>query len=670
MVFPEISYNDVVRLASRGNIEYISLKPLAEDNKPSTNNDAVGFLSKAKILVKTNKEMLATKPIQHAFLGYPELLKIIRANKTENIILAKETITVRGSGMAENSLLPVFVFGKLTDGGYFVAPVSPDLLSSDGIFKDLTDNNVAFWQITSQEVNESNFWNRWFFLISAAGTWACFLISLVSFNRHLESKEDKIEFEIPAIGLTDVAGIDEAKAEIEKVLDFIRSPEHYKSLGAALPKGILLEGPPGVGKTLLAKAIAGESNLPFIDSSGSGFVEIFVGTGPKKVRELFTKARRVANKTNGRVILFIDEIDAIGKRGNLDADMGGAKNEYNNTINELLKEIDGVGSDLRIIILGATNKPENIDIALLRPGRFSKKIVLPTPDIKGRVEILKIHTKSKKLAPSVNLEKVARLTRTGTTGADLMYIANEAAVRAGMVRKKEIEMEDFEKAIEELLVGSERKSLMLNEKEKLRLSVHEGGHAMVAIILQKLGIDVPLLKKISIIPTTKGVGGYNQFLDKEERFIQTKEEYNALLCVLFGGRIGEEIMTGEISSGAHDDYAKASSLAEQMVMVLGMETDRLGQRIFVDQIGPGYLGQSIKIKDLSPETLKEMDAVIKEKLDLAYNTAKKIIQKHKEDLDFLAKEIREKETLEITPEIIERISVKGITKDDVFKTTQ
>ncbi len=436
----------------------------------------------------------------------------------------------------------------------------------------------------------------------------------------------------PSVTFEDVAGVDEAKQELSEVVDFLKDRERFQGLGARIPKGVLLVGPPGTGKTLLAKAIAGEAAVPFFSISGSEFVEMFVGVGASRVRDLFEQAKR-----NTPCIIFIDEIDAVGRhRG---AGMGGSHDEREQTLNQILTEMDGFDTNTNVIILAATNRPDILDPALLRPGRFDRRVVLDRPDINGRVAILEVHLKGKPLDESVDLEVLARQT-AGFSGADLANLANEAAILAARRDKKTIEMPEFEESIDRVIAGPERKSKRISPKEKEITAYHEAGHALVAKILPNA--DPP--RKITIIPRGMALG-YTKSL-REERYMWSRAQFNDELAMLLGGRAAEELIFNDMTTGAQDDIKRASEIARKMVTDFGM-SDKLGPRTFGDKQELIFLGREIsEQKDYGDKTADVIDEEIDKIIRGAGRVAKNILTDKREKLVQLAKRLIAKETLE------------------------
>ncbi|ADY73677.1 ATP-dependent metalloprotease FtsH [Desulfurobacterium thermolithotrophum DSM 11699] len=451
----------------------------------------------------------------------------------------------------------------------------------------------------------------------------------------------------PKVTFKDVAGIDEVKEEVSEIVDFLKNPKKFQQLGGRIPKGVLLAGAPGTGKTLLAKAIAGEANVPFLSVSGSEFVEMFVGVGASRVRDLFEQAKRHAP-----CIVFIDEIDAVGrKRG---AGFTGGHDEREQTLNQLLVEMDGFESSEGIIVIAATNRPDILDPALLRPGRFDRQIHVPLPDVRGRLEILKIHTKDKPLAEDVDLEVIARST-PGFSGADLANIVNEAALIAARKNHGKITMEDFEEAKDKVTMGIERKSMVLSEEEKVTTAYHEAGHTLIAKLLP----NADKVHKVTIIPRGKALG-ITQQLPEEDRYTYTKDYLLDRLCVLFGGRVAEELALGTISTGAGNDIERATEIAKKMVAEWGMS----------DTIGP----IAVKIREqfgepaelISEEMKKLIDKEVRKIIQETYERTKELISQNMDKLENLAKALLERETL--TGEEID-MAMKGELKSNDMDST-
>ncbi|MCX7648326.1 MAG: ATP-dependent zinc metalloprotease FtsH [Elusimicrobiales bacterium] len=443
--------------------------------------------------------------------------------------------------------------------------------------------------------------------------------------RQIDPKKNKITFK-------DVAGCDEAKEELADIVDYLKNPDKYKTLGGTLPKGVLLYGAPGTGKTLLAKAVAGEAGVSFFSASGSEFVEMFVGVGAARVRDLFERAKK-----NAPAIIFVDELDAVGRHRF--AGIGGGHDEREQTLNQLLIELDGFEVKEGIILIAATNRPDVLDPALLRPGRFDRRINVPIPDIKGRTEILKVHAKKIKLSESVDLSVIAQRT-PGFSGADLANIINEAAIIAAKKNKESVEFEELEEAIEKTIAGPQRRSRIISEKEKKIIAYHEAGHALVAKLLK----DTDPVHKISIIPRGPALG-YTLQLPQEDKYLTSKSEILSKLSILLAGRASEEVVFGEITTGAGDDLSKATAYAQKMVMEFGM-SEKIGPLSLKKDENEVFLGRDIvKQHSYSNETAKNIDDEIKRIVNDAYYKAKSILMENKLILDKIVEKLMEKETI-------------------------
>ena len=440
-------------------------------------------------------------------------------------------------------------------------------------------------------------------------------------------KEKKVTF-------GDVAGIDEAKDELKEVVEYLKNPGKFQRLGGKIPKGVLLVGMPGTGKTLLARAVAGEANVPFFSISGSDFVEMFVGVGAARVRDLFAQAQNQAP-----CIVFIDELDALGKARGINP--MGRHDEQEQTLNQLLAEMDGFDPNTGVIIMAATNRPEILDPALLRPGRFDRHVLVDRPDIQGRDEILKIHTRNIKLSPGVDLKVIASRT-PGFVGADLANIVNEAALLAARKNKESVEMADIEEAIDRVVAGLEKKSRLMSKKEKEIVAFHEAGHAIVASLLP----NADPVRRISIIPRGISALGYTLQLPTEDRYLMTKTELVDRLTVLLGGRVAEEIIFGEISTGAHNDLQRATDIATSMVKEYGM-SEKMGYVTFEKEKKPLFLPSSlISSREYSEDTARQIDEEVKRIVDESHQSAKEILTAKKNELGELARLLLEKEVVE------------------------
>ncbi len=526
------------------------------------------------------------------------------------------------------------IYGKYKDGTSFrtFVPNDPDLI------RDLRDKGV---QITAKAVEESPWFMTilisWFPMLLLIAVWIFFMRQMqagggkaMSFGksraRLISDSARKVTFE-------DVAGIEEAKEELEEVIDFLRDPKKFTRLGGRIPKGVLLVGSPGTGKTLLARAIAGEAGVPFFNISGSDFVEMFVGVGASRVRDLF-----VQGKKNAPCIIFIDEIDAVGRhRG---AGLGGGHDEREQTLNQLLVEMDGFESNDGVILISATNRPDVLDPALLRPGRFDRQVVVPLPDLRGREGILKVHVRHTPLSTDVDLGVVARGT-PGFSGADLENLVNEAALLAARKEKDKVEMSDLELAKDKVLMGTERKSMIMSEKEKRNTAYHEVGHALVAKFLP----ETDPVHKVSIIPRGRALG-VTMTLPIEDRLSYDEEYMKKTLAKLMGGRVAEELVFNHRTSGASDDIEKSTNIARKMVTVYGM-SESMGPIAFGQKEEAIFLGREIaQHRDYSEQTAIKIDEEVRRIVDEAHETAKKILIEHENLLHKIAETLIERETLE------------------------
>ncbi len=438
----------------------------------------------------------------------------------------------------------------------------------------------------------------------------------------------------------DIAGADEEKEEMEEIIDFLKNPQKYYEIGARIPKGILLVGPPGTGKTLMARAVAGEAKVPFYSISGSDFVEMFVGVGASRVRDMFKTA-----KQNAPCIVFIDEIDAVGRQRG--AGLGGGHDEREQTLNQLLVEMDGFGDNSGIIIMAATNRPDVLDPALLRPGRFDRQITMSNPDVKARVEILKVHARNKKLSPKINLEDISRRT-PGFSGADLENLLNEAALLAARENRKEIKIYDIDEAIDRVMMGPAKRSRKYSEEEKKAVSYHESGHAIIGVKLD----NAETVQKVTIVPRGQA-GGYAMMTPDKESFLQTKTQLIDTITGLLGGRVSEELFIGDISTGAHNDFQKATAIARAMVTEYGMS--KLGPVQYEKQSGSVFLGRDyMKDKNFSDQVALEIDNEVRSIIDDCYNKAKQVLTENSDLVHLIAKHLMEIETL---------------TKEDIYELT-
>ena len=451
----------------------------------------------------------------------------------------------------------------------------------------------------------------------------------LSFGR---SRARMMPFNRPTVTFTDVAGVDEAKVELQEIVEFLKFPERFLSLGARIPKGVLLVGQPGTGKTLLARAVAGEAGVPFFHISGSEFVEMFVGVGAARVRDLFDQAKR-----NAPCIVFVDEIDAVGRhRG---AGLGGGHDEREQTLNQILVEMDGFETNTNIIVIAATNRPDILDPALLRPGRFDRRVTLDLPDIEGRKAILKVHAAGKPLAPEVTLDTVAKET-PGFSGADLSNLVNEAAILAARANKKSIYMAEFEEAVDRIVAGPERKSRIISPREKEMTAYHEAGHALVAYILP----HADRVHKVSIV-SRGAMGGHTSLLPDEDRYLWTKNQFSDMMTVTMGGRVAEELIFDEVTTGASNDLERATKIALGMIKRYGM-SEGLGPRTFGKREEMVFLGRDIgEERDYGDKVAEEIDDEVKNLINHSYNQAEELLVTHKPKLVRLAEYLIENETI-------------------------
>jgi cell division protease FtsH len=556
----------------------------------------------------------------------------------------------------ENKVKEVTIKGNeiiaVTKDGQIVKTVAPENYSK--LYDELLKKDVK----VRVEPPSDNTWLRtllgWLPILLFIGLWFLMLRGMgggggagraFSFGK---SRAKVYVNEKPNVTFKDVAGIDEVKEEVKEIIDYLKNPNKYKKLGGRPPKGILLYGEPGVGKTLLAKAIAGEADVPFISVSGSDFVEMFVGVGAARVRDLFETAKKHAP-----CIVFIDELDALGRSRGAGIP-GGGNEEREQTLNQLLVEMDGFDSSSGIVVIGATNRPDILDRALLRPGRFDRQIYVPKPDLKGRYEILKVHARNKKLAPDVDLWVVAKAT-AGFTGADLENLLNEAALLAARKNKEYITMEEIEEAIDRVMIGLERKGIVITEKEKKKIALHELGHALMTLMSE----NAEPLHKVTIIPRGMALG-ITQQLPVADKHLYDKKELLDRILVMLGGRAAEEVFYGKegITTGAENDLQRATDLAYRMVSMWGM-SDKIGP-VSVSRVTNPFLGGGMQSIEISPELAREIDLEVQKILTQLYEKAKKILEENKEAILKVAEKLVEKETLscEEVVSILEQYGVK------------
>tara|TARA_X000000950_G_scaffold215407_1_gene259290 strand:+ start:2799 stop:4724 length:1926 start_codon:yes stop_codon:yes gene_type:complete len=574
---------------------------------------------------------------------YSEFLKLVDSDKVNDVSIVGRTIS-----------------GHLDDGSKFSTYTPPN---DPNIIGKLSSHNVIINSAPEEEAVSPllGLFLNWLPMLLFIGVWIFFMRQMqgkgggsLGFGRSkaklLTEKHGKVTF-------NEVAGVDEAKEELEEVVEYLKNPIKFQRLGGKIPKGVLLVGPPGTGKTLIARAVAGEANVPFFTISGSDFVEMFVGVGASRVRDMFEQGKK-----NAPCIIFVDEIDAVGRhRG---AGLGGGNDEREQTLNQLLVEMDGFETNEGVILIAATNRPDVLDPALLRPGRFDRQVVVPNPDIVGREKILKVHMKKVPLASDVDARTIARGT-PGFSGADLANIVNEAALLAARKNKKNVSMIEFEEAKDKVMMGSERRSMVMTEDEKEMTAYHEAGHALV--MLNAKGHEP--LHKVTIIPRGRALG-VTMWLPERDKLAHTFNELNAQLASLFGGRIAEELIYGKdnITTGAGNDIQQATNLAKRMVKEFGF-SDKLGPLRYESNQEEVFLGHSVSQQtNISDETARIIDSEVKALVKKGEATAKKIINAKLKDLHIIAKGLLEYETLNAS-EIKDLLKGKKIVKDDENKET-
>ena len=583
------------------------------------------------------------QPPQATALSYSDFNAKVKAGEVDKVVLVQNNIR-----------------GTLTDGTEFTT-IAPDAPNSDQeLYARLADKGV---NISAENPPEPPWWQTmltslipiailigfWFFIMQQSQMGGGRMMNFgKSRVRLMVSDKKKVTF-------ADVAGADEAKQELEEVVEFLKTPDKFNELGARIPKGVLLFGPPGTGKTLLAKAVAGEAGVQFFTISGSDFVEMFVGVGASRVRDLFEQAKKSAP-----CIVFIDEIDAVGRQRG--AGLGGGHDEREQTLNQLLVEMDGFASNEGIIIIAATNRPDVLDPALLRPGRFDRQIVVDKPDVRGREAILKVHTKGKPIAEDANLDVLARRT-PGFTGADLSNLVNEAALLAARRNKKKIFMAEMEEAIERVLAGPERKSHVMTDEEKRLTAYHEGGHTLVGLLLE----HADPVHKVTIIPRGRA-GGYMLSLPKEDRSYRTRSELFDRIKVALGGRVAEEVVLGEISTGASSDIQQATQIIRSMIMQYGM-SEAIGPIAYGEENHQVFLGRDFnRDRNYSEEVAGEIDREVRRYIEEAYEACRVLITENREKLDLIAEALLERETLNAAE--LEELMTKGKISDKGTKSDE
>ena len=550
-------------------------------------------------------------------ISYSELKSLIKSKQINEVVIGQTTIKASGNGQTyvvkkvanDQTLVPLLEENNISYGAYSESNWLSDMLFS--------------WVIPV-----FIFFAIWMFLASRMQkNMGSGILGMGSSKKLINSEKPKVKFD-------DVAGVEEAKEEVKEIVDFLKNPERYIRLGAKIPKGVLLVGPPGTGKTLLAKAVAGEAEVPFFSVSGSSFIEMFVGVGASRVRDLFENAKKEAP-----AIVFIDEIDAIGKSRAAGSMMGG-NDEREQTLNQLLAEMDGFDSDKSpVIVLAATNRPEVLDAALLRPGRFDRQVLVDKPDFKGRVDILKVHSKEVKLSNDVNMDEIGRLT-AGLAGADLANIINEAALLAGRSNKTKIDQQDLVEAVERAIAGLEKKSRRINPKEKKIVTYHECGHALIAETTK--GADK--VTKVSVIPRGIAALGYTLNAPEENKFLMQKHELIAKVDVLLGGRAAEQVFIKEISTGASNDLERATDIIKAMVSMYGM-TDVAGLMVLEKQRNV-FLNGGQTLKDYSDDMAQKLDEFVKSFLNERYEAVLATLELYRGAIEKMVESLYEEETIE------------------------
>ncbi len=556
-------------------------------------------------------------------VGYSEFLTEVKAKRIKSATISE------GGGGTEINAITTDERRVRTTATYL----------DRGLVGDLINNGVKF-DVKPRE--ESSFlmtllvsWGPMLLLI---GVWVYFMRQMqgggkggaFSFGK---SKARMMDENNNNVTFADVAGCDEAKEEVREVVDFLRDPQRFQRLGGRIPRGLLLVGPPGTGKTLLAKSIAGEAKVPFFSISGSDFVEMFVGVGAARVRDMFENAKK-----NAPCIIFVDEIDAVGRQRG--AGLGGGNDEREQTLNQMLVEMDGFETNLGVIVVAATNRPDILDAALLRPGRFDRQVYVTLPDIRGREQILNVHMRKVPLGTDVNAAVIARGT-PGMSGADLANLCNEAALMAARRNARLVEMEDFERAKDKIFMGPERKSMVMPEEERRNTAYHESGHALIGKLLPKCDP----VHKVTIIPRGRALG-VTMSLPVQDRYSFDREYMYNQIAMLFGGRIAEEVFMNQMTTGASNDFERATQIARDMVMRYGM-SDALGPMVYAENEGEVFLGRSVtKTTNISEQTMQAVDAEVRRIIDAQYKLARDLIEKHTDEMHAMAKALLDWETID------------------------
>ncbi len=570
------------------------------------------------LILMTVFNQFGSRPATQAQVDYSQFIEEVRQGQ-----VAKVTI--------EGQVLK----GVRADGRRFTtyAPSDPWLVS------DLLKNGVVVEAKPEEQPSMlMSIFISWFPMLLLIGVWIFFMRQMQGGGRggafsFGKSRARMLDESSNTVTFADVAGCDEAKEEVAELVEFLRDPSKFQKLGGRIPRGVLMVGSPGTGKTLLAKAIAGEAKVPFFSISGSDFVEMFVGVGAARVRDMFEQAKKHAP-----CIIFIDEIDAVGRQRG--AGLGGGNDEREQTLNQLLVEMDGFEANAGIIVIAATNRPDVLDPALLRPGRFDRQVVVPLPDIRGREQILLVHMRKVPVAPDVKADIIARGT-PGFSGADLANLVNEAALFAARANKRVVDMEDFERAKDKIIMGAERKSIVMPEEERRNTAYHESGHALVAKLLPK----TDPVHKVTIIPRGRALGVTMQ-LPETDRYSMDKERILSTIAVLFGGRIAEEVFMHQMTTGASNDFQRATDLARRMVTQWGM-SEALGPMVYGEEEGEIFLGRSITThKNVSEATMQKVDAEVRRIIDEQYARARKLIEENRDKIEAMAQALLKWETID------------------------
>ena len=570
------------------------------------------------VVLMTVFNQFSTRQVAQNTLEYSQFLDEVKAGRIAKVVIQGRTLEA-----------------TTTEGRKIISYAPADLW----MVSDLLKNNVKV--VAKPEEEQSflmNLFVSWFPMLLLIGVWIFFMRQMqgggkggaFSFGK---SRARMMDESANTVTFADVAGCDEAKEDVSELVDFLRDPTKFQKLGGRIPRGVLMVGNPGTGKTLLAKAIAGEAKVPFFSISGSDFVEMFVGVGAARVRDMFEQAKKHAP-----CIIFIDEIDAVGRQRG--AGLGGGNDEREQTLNQLLVEMDGFEGTAGVIVIAATNRPDVLDPALLRPGRFDRQVVVPLPDIRGREQILMVHMRKVPVAPDVKADIIARGT-PGFSGADLANLVNEAALFAARGNKRLVDMEDFERAKDKIMMGAERRSMVMPEEERKNTAYHESGHVLVAKLLPK----TDPVHKVTIIPRGRALGVTMQ-LPEQDRYSQDRDRLLNTIAVLFGGRIAEEIFMNQMTTGASNDFERATDIARRMVTQWGM-SDALGTMVYGENEGEVFLGRSITThKNVSEATMQQVDAEIRRIIDQQYGLARRLIEENRDKIEAMTQALLEWETLD------------------------